>query len=142
MIFKKGDKMFKKIGLWVVLVLCSLNLSGCVFLLIPAAIGIIGGVGIGIGTAKWMSDKLVEDVPYTYEKTIHGVKEGLKALNLEIHFLNLDVESTNIELFNLIPDWFWERLKLLCIEHDGQFGHIANMFPISYLPPSLPSTTR
>ncbi len=50
----------------------------------------------------------------------------LKGFNLEIDFLNLDVESTNIELFNLIPDWFWERLKMICIEHDNQQDYIIN----------------
>jgi hypothetical protein len=76
--------MFKKISLWLVIVFCSLNLSGCIFLLIPAAIGIVGGVGIGIGTAKWMSDKLVEQVPYGYDKTIQGAKDGLTDLKLDI----------------------------------------------------------
>lgn len=44
----------------------------------------------------------------------------------KIDFLNLDVESTNIELFNLIPDWFWERLSMLCIEHDNQQDYIIS----------------
>lgn len=39
-------------------------------------------------------------------------------------FLNLDVEGTNIELFNLIPDWFWTDLKMICIEHDSQIDYI------------------
>ncbi len=39
----------------------------------------------------------------------------------DIDFVNIDVESNNIELFNLIPDWFWQRVKLLCIEHDNQY---------------------
>ena len=43
-----------------------------------------------------------------------------------VEFLNLDVESTNIELFNLIPDWFWEQIKMLCIEHDSQQQYILN----------------
>ena len=59
-------------------------MSSCVFLLIPVAVGVVGGVGIGIGTAKWLSDKLVEKVPYSYDKTVQGVKEGLKNLQLEI----------------------------------------------------------
>lgn len=42
----------------------------------------------------------------------------------KIDFLNLDVESTNIELLNLIPDWFWVDLKMLCIEHDNQQDYI------------------
>lgn len=44
----------------------------------------------------------------------------------DVDFLNLDVEGTNIELFNLIPDTFWQRLKMICIEHDGQQQHIIN----------------
>jgi len=76
--------MFKKITLWVVMVFCTLNLSGCVFLLIPVAIGVVGGVGIGIGTAKWLSDKLVEQVPDSYEKTVHGARDGVNNLKLEI----------------------------------------------------------
>lgn len=76
--------MFKRIGLWLAVIVCSLNLSGCIFLLIPAAIGVVGGVGIGIGTAKWMSDKLVEQVPYPYEKTVHGARDGLKDMKLDV----------------------------------------------------------
>ena len=76
--------MFKKISLWVMVILCSLNLSGCFFLLIPAAIAVVGGVGIGIGTAKWLSDKLVEQVPYPYGKTIEGARAGVNSLKLDI----------------------------------------------------------
>jgi len=76
--------MLRKLSLCFLVVLTSLNFSGCVFLLIPAAIGVVGGVGIGIGTAKWLSDKLVEQVPVPYEKTVDGVRDGLKDLQLEI----------------------------------------------------------
>lgn len=41
-----------------------------------------------------------------------------------VEFLNLDVESTNITLFNLIDDDFWRQLKILCIEHDGEQAYI------------------
>jgi len=41
-----------------------------------------------------------------------------------VDFLNIDVESTNIELFNLIPDYFFEKLKLLCIEHNNEENYI------------------
>ncbi len=43
-----------------------------------------------------------------------------------VEFLNLDVESTNIALFNLIDDDFWKQLKMLCIEHDSQQAYIIN----------------
>jgi FkbM family methyltransferase len=48
----------------------------------------------------------------------------------EVDFLNLDVESTNIEIFNLIPDYFWRRLKMLCIEHDNQYNYIEEKLKI------------
>lgn len=35
-------------------------------------------------------------------------------------FINIDVEGTNWQLFNLIPDWFFNRLTMICIEHDGK----------------------
>jgi hypothetical protein len=76
--------MFKKITLWGLMVLCTLNFSGCVFLLIPLGVAVVGGVGIGIGTAKWLSDKLVERVPYSFAKTKQAARDGVKDLNLEI----------------------------------------------------------
>lgn len=76
--------MLKKAGLGLALVCCAMNFSGCMFLLIPAAIGIAGGVGIGIGTAKWLSDKLVEQVPYPFDKTLKAVQDGLKQLQIGI----------------------------------------------------------
>ena len=75
--------MIKKAGLWLLIALCSFNLTGCVFLLIPAAIAVVGGVGIGIGTAKWLSDKLVEQVPYPYTKTVNGARDGINKMKLE-----------------------------------------------------------
>jgi hypothetical protein len=75
--------MLRKMGLGVMIIFCSLNLSGC-FLLIPAAICVVGGVGIGIGTAKWMSDKMVEQVPYPYAKTIQGARDEAGDLKLDI----------------------------------------------------------
>lgn len=50
-----------------------------------------------------------------------------------IDFLNLDVEGTNLELFNLVPDSFWQQLKMLCIEHDGHFAPIlARLAPFGF----------
>jgi FkbM family methyltransferase len=41
-------------------------------------------------------------------------------------FINIDVEGTNYQLFSLIPDWFFERLKMICIEHDGKHIEMEN----------------
>jgi len=61
-----------------------MNISGCIFLVIPLAVGVVGGVGIGIGTAKWMSDKLVEQVPHPYGPTVTAAEGGVKDLALDI----------------------------------------------------------
>jgi len=76
--------MFKKLTLSLALIFCAVNLNGCIFLLIPVVIGVAGGVGIGIGTAKWLSDKLVEQVPHPYDKTVQGARAGLKDLKIDI----------------------------------------------------------
>jgi len=76
--------MFKKFTLSLALIFCAVNLNGCIFLLIPVAIGVAGGVGIGIGTAKWLSDKLVEQVPHPYDKTVQAARAGLKDLKIDI----------------------------------------------------------
>jgi FkbM family methyltransferase len=34
-------------------------------------------------------------------------------------FINIDVEGTNYALFQLLPNEFLGRLKMICIEHDG-----------------------
>lgn len=36
-----------------------------------------------------------------------------------IDFLSIDTESTNIQLFRMIPDFVFEQIKMICIEHDG-----------------------
>jgi hypothetical protein len=76
--------MFKRFTLSLALLFCAVNLSGCFFLVVPLVIGVAGGVGVGIGTAKWLSDKLVEQVPYTYDKSVQGVKDGLADLKIAI----------------------------------------------------------
>lgn len=36
-----------------------------------------------------------------------------------VDFLSIDTEATNIVVFRNIPDWVLERVKMICIEHDG-----------------------
>jgi hypothetical protein len=76
--------MFKRFALSLALIFCAVNLNGCIFLLIPVAVGVAGGIGIGIGTAKWLSDKLVEQVPHPYDKTIQAARDGLKDLKIDV----------------------------------------------------------
>lgn len=39
-------------------------------------------------------------------------------------FINIDVELTNYELFSNLPDWFLNRISLICIEHDNRYEDI------------------
>lgn len=52
-------------------------------------------------------------------KTI-SMQNLLKEHGEDIDFINIDVEGTNMSLFYLIPDDFFRRLKMICIEHDYQ----------------------
>lgn len=42
----------------------------------------------------------------------------------EVDFVSIDTEGTNMTVFRLIPDWVWQEIKLLCIEHDGCYHEI------------------
>lgn len=44
----------------------------------------------------------------------------------DIDFLSLDVESTNLEIFNSFSDLFLQNIKCICIEHDGYFLSISH----------------
>jgi FkbM family methyltransferase len=39
-------------------------------------------------------------------------------------FLSIDTEATNVELFRELPDWVFERIFMLCIEHDNREAEI------------------
>jgi len=105
--------------------------------LIEAAIGNYDGYGIfyesngdAISTTNTQHKKKWEDSYPTLKYDEINVKfmsmETLLNQHKNIDFLNLDVEGTNIELFNLIPDYFWDYLKMICIEHDGQHYYIED----------------
>jgi FkbM family methyltransferase len=41
-------------------------------------------------------------------------------------FMSIDVEGTNLELFNLLPDSILSRIKMLCIEHEGNYEYMID----------------
>lgn len=48
-------------------------------------------------------------------------------------FLSIDTESTNFELFEAMPEWVWQEIKMLCIEHDGRHEEItASLAPYGF----------
>ena len=44
-----------------------------------------------------------------------------------VDFLNLDVEGCNLDLFHLLPTDFIDKLKMICIEHDGHLDHMKSV---------------
>ncbi len=73
---------------------------------------------------KWENGSKVK---YT-EITVKAISMAtfLKEYGENVDFINIDVEGTNMQLFNLIPDWFFNRLKMICIEHDGNNIEMEN----------------
>ena len=45
---------------------------------------------------------------------------------VDVDFLSIDTEATNINVFRNIPDFVWEQIKMLCIEHDGHHHEIED----------------
>jgi hypothetical protein len=76
--------MVRKIFLSLIMVSCALNLTGCIPLL------------AGGGAAKWLTDKLVQNVNATYEQTIDAARSGLTALNLNITKENSSTKATQL----------------------------------------------
>lgn len=59
-------------------------------------------------------------VPYKKIKVMQvNVIDFMKQYCKGIDFLSIDTESTNIQLFRMIPDFVFEQIKMVCIEHDG-----------------------
>lgn len=48
-----------------------------------------------------------------------GVVDFFEKYCKGVDFLSIDTEATNMTVFRNIPDWVWEQISLLCIEHDN-----------------------
>lgn len=53
-----------------------------------------------------------------------GVVDFFEKYGHGTDFLSIDTEFTNMTVFRNIPDWVWNEIKMLCIEHDGQQAEI------------------
>lgn len=47
------------------------------------------------------------------------VAEFMEKYGKDANFLSIDTEATNMQIFNAIPDWLWQQIDMLCIEHDN-----------------------
>jgi len=54
------------------------------------------------------------------------VAEFMEKHGRDANFLSIDTEATNIQIFNAIPDWVWEQIDMLCIEHDNCIVEIVS----------------
>lgn len=83
--------------------------------------------GDAIGTTDMNHKQKWEKANVKYNKiTVNTMSMNtlLEKYGKDINFLNLDVEGKNLELFNLIPNDFFNSLKLICVEHDGNHKYM------------------
>jgi FkbM family methyltransferase len=47
------------------------------------------------------------------------ILEFLEQHGKDTDFISIDTEATNMDIFRAIPEWFWNQISMLCIEHDN-----------------------
>lgn len=80
--------MVKRLAVLILAGFFLANIYGCVALL--------GGAVGGAGTAVWLSDKLTQEVPAGYERTIKAVKSALVSLKLKITKETVEQDITQV----------------------------------------------
>ena len=66
---------------------------------------------------KWEKGANVQYSPITVSAL--SMQKFMSEFGMDTDFISLDTEGTNYQLFNLLPDYFLHRLKMICIEHDN-----------------------
>jgi hypothetical protein len=94
--------MFKKALLVIALFASVVNFSGCIFLVAGAA---------GAGTAKWLSDKVTQEVNSPVEKVTKATRAVLKDMDMEITKETQAPDVTQILAKNLKGDQIWVDLR-------------------------------
>ena len=64
-------------------------------------------------------------INYT-EITVQQVNiiDFLNEYGKDCDFISIDTEATNMQIFRNIPDWFFEQISMICIEHDESSDEI------------------
>lgn len=97
------------------------------------AVGVTGGMidfyscqdAVSTSDVSHMEKWNAAGVPYKKIQVMQvNVIDFMKQYCREVDFLNIDTEGTNISVFRMIPDWVFEQIKMLCIEHDGNIEEI------------------
>lgn len=95
---------------------------------INCAVGITGGEidfyscqdAVSTSDIKHMKKWEAAGVPFAKIKVNQvNVVDFMNQYCKDIDFLSIDTEATNIQLFRMIPDFVFEQIKMLCIEHDN-----------------------
>lgn len=77
--------------------------------------------GDAVGTTDEAHMKKWGDVGVQYSKIKVkqvGVADFFNQYCKDVDFLSIDTEATNMNLFRNVPDFVWEQIQMLCIEHD------------------------
>lgn len=92
------------------------------------AVGEVGGEidfyesdGDAVGTTDEAHMKKWGDAGVKYSKIKVqqvSVVDFMNEYCKDVDFISIDTEATNVAVFRAIPDFVWEQIKMLCIEHD------------------------
>lgn len=97
------------------------------------AVGVTGGEidfyscndAVSTSDPKHMQKWFAAGVPYQKIKVNQvNVIDFMNQYCKDVDFLNIDTEGTNIQVFRMIPDFVFEQIKMLCIEHDNNIEEI------------------
>ena len=80
--------MYKQAILFIFLIPFTINVCGCVPLLVAG-----GAVAGGAGTAVWISGKLVQELDVPFEETVAAAKYTMSSLNLSI---SKEIKKTDV----------------------------------------------
>jgi hypothetical protein len=94
--------MLQKAALIVVLMFSVANFSGCIFLAAGAA---------GAGTAKWLSEKVTQEIDSPREKVVKAAKDTLKSMKINIYKIAQDNNVTQLQAKNQEGKQVWIDIR-------------------------------
>jgi|SRR6185369_4156500 len=86
--------------------------------------------GDAVGTTDEAHMKKWKDAGVNYTKIVvpqMGVVDFFNKYGKGVDFLSIDTEATNIAVFRNIPEFVFEQIQLICIEHDNNINEIEEM---------------
>jgi hypothetical protein len=96
--------MLQKTALIAVLMFSVINFSGCIFLAAGAA---------GAGTAKWLSDKVTQEIDSPREKVVKASKDVLKSNRINVYKVASDNNMTQLQAKNQEGKQVWVDIRAI-----------------------------